>query len=407
MPDNTGFIGERIRQARRERDMSRDELAARSGVSKATIVKLEQGQRLSASVRTVDALAGALGVPVSSLLDRRDRLEHGGDDGMMAIRDVLLSLDVMPVLQDGEGGEPLPRLALARYVLNAWDLYWAGHLGILAARLPRLITDAKAAEREHGRSVSPMLAQAYQLAANLCVHTGYDDLGFSAARSAMWTANEGNDELQLAAITCTLSWVLLHMGRNGEAEQAARRMAERIEPPFSVTARGRTQEEDERRKAHLTVYGALLLSAVAPAAQAGDADAVAGYLTAARTAALPFTADRHDYQVNFGPTQVAMQAGYAHVMLEQPDACLAAARSVRRDDLLSISWGAHKLDVAFANMQKRRWSPAVAALAEAHSVSGEWFRHQGPARSMTLELKRRHQVTLPEPLDTLAKSIAR
>ena len=388
--------------------MSRDELADRSGVSKATIVKLEQGQRLSASIRTVDALARALGVPLSSLLDRRERLERDGSEGMLGVRDALLALDVIPGLEGTAGGEPPSPQDLAASVRDAWALYWSGRLGDLRDRVPGMLAEARGAEREYGTIVSPALAQVYQLAANLCVHTGNDDLGFAAARSAMTAAARGDDELQHAVIASTVSWVCLHQGRPAEAEQAARVMAERIEPRFTVTAKAASEEEAGRRKAHLCVYGGLLLSAVAPAAQAGRADAVADYLAAARTASLGMTGgDRHDYNISFGPTQVAMQAGYGYSMLEQPDAALAAAKSVRREDLLNISWGAHKLDVAFACIQNRRWSSAVSALAEAHLVSAEWLRHQGPARSMILELKRKHRQALPEPLDTLAKAISR
>ncbi len=47
--------------------------------------------------------------------------------------------------------------------------------------------------------------------------------------------------------------------------------------------------------------------------------------------------DRLDYNVNFGPTQVAMQATYAHAVLGEPGKALKAAEGVHREDLRPIS----------------------------------------------------------------------
>jgi transcriptional regulator with XRE-family HTH domain len=396
MPDNTEPIGTRLRRARIARGFSRPGLAARSGVSARTIESIEQGKRCGNAL-TLITLAEHLDITMADLTDRHSRIEHPADDGgMLAVRNALQSLDVLPGMgTPGDWEAPAPE-ALGLRVAHAWGLYWAGRLGALAEDNPALIRDGHAAGREHGEPGAALLAQAFQLAACLCVHVGSDDLAFSAARSAMRAAVRAGDPLQQAVMAGTASWIFLHQGRPAEAEHAARTAAERIEPSL-VSA----------PLPHLTVYGSVLLSAAAAAANAGRADATREYLAAARAAAIRFTGgDRYDYECNFGPTQLNMQVCYTSTVLEQPDAALAAVPGVNRADLRRISWGAHKLDVAQACLQwhRPRYSQAVAALAEAHEISPEWFRHQGHAREMTVKLHDR-RIWLPPPLQTLARTI--
>ena len=62
-----GFeIGERVRELRRERALTQDELAGIANVHPITISELERGKR-NASARTVKRLAEALGVDVRDL----------------------------------------------------------------------------------------------------------------------------------------------------------------------------------------------------------------------------------------------------------------------------------------------------------------------------------------------------
>ena len=392
-----GSIGSRLRAARRERGMTQEALAERAGVSLDVISDLERERREAARISTLTLLADALGVTLSALLDRRERLEREQPAGVLAVRDALLSVSDLPGVDPGDGdGEPAAPAALAALVRGGWDLYWAGRLSELAGMLPGLIGEARLARGQSGPAAAAPLAQSYQLAADLLVHTGNDDLAMVAAERALAAAAAGDDELQHAVLCGTASWVLLHQGRAADAERVALAAAQKIEPRMSTAA-----------PAHLTVWGSLLLSAAAPAAAASRADSAEEYLGLARSAAVRFEADRHDYWTSFGPTQVAMQACYANSVLGRPGKALKAARGVRRENLLDISWGAHHLDVAQAlacDGRADRDRQAAEALGVAHSVSAEWFRHQGLARSLTRELADRRR-RLGEPLATLMASI--
>jgi transcriptional regulator with XRE-family HTH domain len=389
-------IGGRLRAARRERGLTQEGLAERAGVGLGVISDLEQGRRETARITTLTKLSNALGVTLSALLDRRERLERKQADGVLAVRDALLSVADLPGIDGADDGEPTPLPELDSAVRRGWDFYWAGRLSDLAGMLPALIGEARLTRGQSGPEAARPLAQAYQLAADLMVHTGNDDLAMVAAERALSAARAGDDELQHATLLGTASWVLLHQGRTAEAERVAADAANRIEPRLSTAT-----------PAHLVVWGSLLLSAAAPAAAAARGSDVEAYLRVARAAAGPMERDRHDYWVSFGPTQVAMQATYVNAVLGRPGRAIEAARRVRREDLLDISWGAHHLDKAQALATDGREGgdrKAAQALAVAHGVSPEWFRHQGVARSLTRELAER-RTRLGEPLATLVESV--
>ena len=143
----------------------------------------------------------------------------------------------------------------------------------------------------------------------------------------------------------------------------------------------------EKDMAHLTVFGGLWLSAMAPAAAGKRHAEVEEYMGEARIAALPFKyGDRHDYQVSFGPSQMGMQWAHAYATLKEPGRALAASRRAARKDLLPISWGAMHLDVAQANLDMKRTPAAVGALLQALETGGQtWASHQGQWRDLVAD----------------------
>jgi transcriptional regulator with XRE-family HTH domain len=65
-----GLVGERLREARRARELSLAALAASAGVGKGSLSEIENGAR-NPTLATLYALAGALGVPLATLLAER------------------------------------------------------------------------------------------------------------------------------------------------------------------------------------------------------------------------------------------------------------------------------------------------------------------------------------------------
>jgi transcriptional regulator with XRE-family HTH domain len=379
MTDTTVSIGEQLRILRGQRGLTQEALAERAGVSVDLVKKLEQGQRESARLTTLIALANALDSPLSQMVGRRPRLDGGSDRLVLGLRDAVLSPRLLPVYDGQDIGEaPPPVEQLWATVRRCWRLYWEGHFVELARTLPGLIGEAHAAQREDGTAAAGPLAQAYQLAANLLVHLGREDLAALGAERGIAAAAAGDDELQWATLHGTYAWALLMQARYDEAEQLAIRTAERIEPRFS-----------QATPQHLVVWGGLVLWAMAAAVEGAQADAAKEYISLSRVGAARLEHDRHDYEVNFGPTQVAMQTTYTYATLGEPDRALVAARDVRREDLYTISYGRHLLDVAQAHVDQRHDDAAVEVLQEAKTLAPVWFRHQPPARSLVAQVRER------------------
>jgi transcriptional regulator with XRE-family HTH domain len=377
--DRAVSLGERLRELRTDRGATQEQLAARASLSVDLVKKLEQGQRDSARLSTLVALANALDVPLSELTDKRPRLKGGTERLVLGLRDVVLAPSLLPGVGAVHDDDPTPVPVLERLVSRAWQAYWSGHFTDLARSTPQLIVEARATHNALGREVAGHLAQAYQLAACLLVQLGRDELAASAVERGLAAAKTGDDELQWAAICGTYCWVLLSQARPEEAQQLAVQISDRIEPRISKAT-----------APHLTAWGGLVLWALAAAVAAGNPSSAAEYIALGRAGAARLPADRHDYQVNFGPSQVAMQATYAHANLGEPERALDAATNVQRGDLLPISYGRHLLDVAVAHGEQRQDEQAVDVLHEAAALAPVWFRHQGVARSLAGEIRRRH-----------------
>jgi transcriptional regulator with XRE-family HTH domain len=371
-------IGDRLRQLRSERGLTQETLAEQAGVSVDIIKKLEQGRRDSARLTTLARLANTLDVGLADLTDKRPRLDRSGDRLVLGLRDALLSPDLLPGIDPDDGGDATPLPDLAGSVQRAWKDYWAGGFVDLARTMPHLLAEVRLSERSLGSTAAGVLAQVYQLVACLLVHLGRDDLAAVGAERAITAARAGDDELQWATLYGTYAWVLLNQARHDEAEQLAALTAERIEPKLSTAS-----------SEHLTVWGGMVLWALAAAAAADKLDHAGEYLSLATAGSARLPRDRHDYHVNFGPTQVAMQATHAYAVLHQPDRALAAATDVRRDDLFTISHGCHLLDLAQAHVDLGAADAAEGVLREAKNVAPVWFRHQALARALVAELRQR------------------
>lgn len=367
-----GRLGDHLRRKRRESSLTQEELAHLSGVSKEMIAKIEQGRRYP-RLTVLARLSQALDIPLAELVDDRPRLDgHREGASILAIRDTLQSPSLLPGIDAAEPGDPTPLPQLQQAVSGAGHLYWAGEFARLAAVLPSLMGEARLTALTAGAPAWSLLAQSYDLAAALMVHMGKEDLAALAAERAVSAATSSGDELLYAFLRGSYSWVLLHQGRLAEAEQLASRAAESIEPSFSAPDK------------HLAVWGSLLMLSLAPAAAAGGD--FSGYIALASAASERLGRKVDVYQTSFGPALVHMQSCHAFAVTREPASALTAARKLHPGDLSGISYGRHLLDVAQAHTDARHFQAATAVLAQAHKLAPVWFRHQGIARNLVIDL---------------------
>jgi transcriptional regulator with XRE-family HTH domain len=67
MEATTAPVGDKVRDLRKERGWSQQELADRAGISMQTVSNLETGRHVP-EIATLSKIAGALGVPLPDLL---------------------------------------------------------------------------------------------------------------------------------------------------------------------------------------------------------------------------------------------------------------------------------------------------------------------------------------------------
>ncbi|MGH3692595.1 MAG: helix-turn-helix domain-containing protein [Pseudonocardiaceae bacterium] len=369
-------IGERIRELRRG-TFTQHDLAAAADVSVDVIRKLEQGRRHTASIATLARIAAALGVDLAALLEPScPVLSAGGDqDRVVAIRDALTSVD--DLLGELDAAPDLTEFS--RGVTYAFGLYWAGRYGLLAAMLPRLLTEAAAAT--HGANLADaaraadLAAQVHRIAASALLHFGAFDLAYLAARESLRLAALASDPLRIAAVHCSLGHVLMRQGRFIDAERICVAAAERIEPKGEVAP------------AQLSIFGGLVLRGATAAARQRRAGAATDLLAEATTAARRTGADRTDYDVVFGPGHMVMGAVDCLVVAEDYSAAAKMARTMPRGAALPLSTRSrHLADVAHAQLRMGRAGVAESVLLAMEQAAPEWTAHQRLPQALVGEL---------------------
>ena len=88
----------RIRELREKKKLTQEQLAQMSGVSRTTIVLLENNEEHEAMVGTLKSLAAALNVPVSKLFTQKERAHK--KQRPVAHGDTQAHIEPQPVLGD-------------------------------------------------------------------------------------------------------------------------------------------------------------------------------------------------------------------------------------------------------------------------------------------------------------------
>lgn len=379
-PDMT--IGERLKVARRRAGLSQEVLAERAGVNVDTIRKLEQGQRQSARISTVNALAHALDLETTALLIGVPEREERDDPNLLAVRRALIPVgDFTPSVDDSGEDTPPDVGALRRSVEGAWADYHRADFATLGQTFPRLLTEVRIATHEHSNGAAAqayaLLAKAHQLGAHVLARNGMEDLALLSLDRSQTAARATDDPLLPAMVANSIAWIFMRTGRLADSQQVAVSVADSIEPRF------RTSE-----RSHIAAYGGLLLSAAAAAARRGRYDTARELLNVARAASLRIGDDSTDRWITvFGPTAVAIQSVQLESAAGEWGTALHLARRVPMTGKVPDSWKAwFFLDVAQAQVATYRDSEAVDTLRVVRRFAPEWLRHAGLAKAVIREL---------------------
>lgn len=393
-------LGQRIRTARRRRNLNQRQLAQLAGVSLDTIRKLEQGQRHSARIDTLISVAAALDMDIAEIIGKPRGLMIGAEDGeVFQLRRAVY--DLLP------HDEPPSWDQLRADLGDAWRLYWAGRYAPLARMLPATITAARATIRAAGtpkaaRHAHAVLADTLHLTASLLAHLAHDDLAALAIHQALAAADSAENPLLASGLAASRVWLLTRQGLMAEAEQLALATAAEVEPRMG-----------ESNVDRIAIWGESLRYGCVALARGGRLTEARQLLPQLATAAARVQAARPARPwklritdktttaplagLGFGPTLAAMTAVTVAAAEDRHREALRLENHVPHFDSISPAMRSrHLLTVAWAQMADHHSTDSVNTLLRAEKLAPDMLAHQSIARAIVTELlPRRSRQKLP------------
>jgi transcriptional regulator with XRE-family HTH domain len=387
MTEASTIISERVRELRRRRGLTQEDLAERSSLSLAVIKKIEQGG--SARMETYHQMAKALGVRTILFVAAAspEPVEQGVDDVVLAdMRSAInppVGLTGHPLYGVADGDEA--DLSRLRNAVSAVAVaYHADRYDDLAGMMPALVRSA----HHHVEFFSDGIdrQEALRLRADITGLTGRyliqiraHDLALIALHASLRDAVEIGDIPLAAASVSSQAWAMLRQGRLGEVEQLCVTTAEAIEPKMS------TATPDQ-----LSGWGNLLLRAAAAASRNNRFGEAREYAAIAGTAGARLQREHADLagHIAFGPVTAALKGTEIEVLADSPDKALELGRNVPREAgrTNSSDWNRYRLDIARAHIRTGNVDKATEILTSLRRGHPAWLRYQQYARDIVREI---------------------
>lgn len=361
-------VGQRVAEERKLAGWTQVKLAREAMVSVSLVRAVEQG-RAPASPAFVSACARALKVGVTELLEqpylRRNRAEHEIHASIPAIRRELAAYRLEPV-----DDVPVRSLdELARDVAQASELRHLVNLAQLGTELPGLLAELRAAvytfvgpERERAFG---LLAEAYAAAGQVAYKLGYIDLASLTTERYEWAVAQSGDELAVLVGDYLRAGELIMTAEWNSALPFLEKSRSRIEPNIG-----------QNNPAVLSVWGNLHLKSGLAAARAGKRDLADAHLGEARQTAQRLGADRDDYRLCFGPTNVNIwSVGLAVEMLDGTEAIKRSEKFAIPATTQRERVGHHCIDLARGYLIHGDKKKAFITLREAKKIAPTQTRY--------------------------------
>jgi transcriptional regulator with XRE-family HTH domain len=391
VPD-TNTIGQRIAHARKLRDFTQAELAARIPCSKSLIAQVERGHK-PATPSLIAAAAEALNVEVTELTGQPYRGHDARSDRIHAaiseIRNALAYWDIAPELD-------LPPRSLAelsaevdqvnRFRMEASYVQLGAVLPMLLKELTAQAHQLSGTEQERAFR---LLSEVYTAVDSMAYKLGYMDLFALAVERMAWAAAQADDPLLRPIAAMRRSSVFLATGGwDGGMALLARA--------------GREMRDSGTDDASLSVVGTMHLRSAVLAARANRAAAAWDSMGHAAEVSERIGRDTRDYGLLFGPTNVAIHGVAVAVELGDADEAVRRGQDLTLpEDLPRERSSHHYIDLSRAWMWQGRPDKALACLTRAERLAPQRTRYHPMARQTVSQLLD-HQRRLPEPLRGLA-----
>ncbi|MFI5808577.1 helix-turn-helix domain-containing protein [Streptomyces sp. NPDC051561] len=385
-------LGDRLRIARKTRNLSAAQLAQKAAISPSYVQKLESGAR-KAPPSLVLALAKALHFGPEVLTGQPYYGEPEAEDGVHAVipelRRILLCYDTPDDLDIA----PRPLPVLASEVDQVATLRRDGRYAPMGPLLPAVITElshialsGRNGEREQAFG---HLARAYRAVNSLAHKMGHHDLSGTALERVRWAADRSGDPLMQFTAGYLVVGAMLRQGAYISARRkllALRAELERLQPERSYT--------DDA----LAVDGALLLKLAVLESRENNPDGVDEYLREAESVArLAGNRDSLAYEMSFGPTNIRIHE--VHTLIDVGDAGQALARLAQWSTAPGQEWAPpastvgersshHFIDVASAKLAVGDRAGAFTDLRRARKAAPNHTRFHPSVRETSAALLR-------------------
>jgi transcriptional regulator with XRE-family HTH domain len=378
-----------VARLRGQRGLTQAELAAEIGRTASWVSQVERGIQPVVRLDVLRLLADGLGVPVGTLQPDAPAAPTapppGGEEAndLDAARRVLSGHPALRVLL----GEPTDRQATASLtdleneVEAVWDLAHAARFAELSAALerlvPRLERAARTAPAEDRPAANALLCRMYQALSAAFVRQGEADAGWLAADRALRAAELSGQPYAVCAGVFRLAQAFVRAKRLDQAEHAA---TEAVHALRDHTAKGTPPPEA------CSVLGALHLVLALVHARAGRRTEARTEIAGAREAAARLGADRNDFDLEFGPTNVELWAVAVAVDLGDAGEALDIGQGIDASGLSAERQSRLLTDLGRAHTQRRHLGEALECLLQAEKSAPESVRLSAAAREAVREL---------------------
>ncbi|GGQ72351.1 helix-turn-helix domain-containing protein [Kitasatospora griseola] len=387
-PDERRAFGARVAQLRRQRGLKQDELAAAINRTASWVSQVERGVQPVVRLDVLQLLADGLGVSVQVLRPDAplpatppppaDEEPNDLDEARLLIS----GHPALDVLLAEHQPAKTPSLAELRTAVGeAWSLTHAARFAELSAALgrvlPRLERATRTAPLDDRAEAHRLLSQAYQALAAAFVRQDEADAAWVAADRSIRAAEQSGEPLNVFAGIYRLAQAFVRLKHLDQAEHAA---SSAVAVLARHSATGSPQPEE------LSVLGSLHLVLALVAARSGQREQARQQISKAREVAARLGSDRNDFNLEFGPTNVEIQAVSTAVDLGDAGEALDLGKQINADRLSPERRSRLLMDLGRAHAQRRHTGEALECLLRAEELAPETVRTHVSARSTIREL---------------------
>ncbi|WP_172388167.1 helix-turn-helix domain-containing protein [Streptomyces sp. MNP-20] len=385
-PKDRAF-GARVKAFRVAKGLTQAQLAATvGGKTSSWMSQVERGIQPVERLDVLQDLADALEVSLQQLRPGEPTLPEGtpppvalkSNDLDEARRLISGHPAVGTLLATEPQTEPRPLDELAADVDTLWDLTHAGQLPEVSALVVELVPELERAVRTVRETQRPtaylLLARLYQALAAAFGRQDQADAAWVAADRAINAAERSGHPLQVCVGIFRLVHAFVRLRHLDQAEHAATsaiQALQRMHDPSPET---------------MSVLGSLHLALALAYARGSQRSDAKVEIDQARQIARNLGEDRTDFNLEFGPTNVEIQAVSTAVELGDAGEALEIGCSINATSLSPERQSRLLMDLGRAHVQRRHPGDALSYLLRAEKIAPETIRTHMAARTAVKEL---------------------